>query len=506
MGFLEDILLRQYQPTPEGASPFPNVPLTDQEEAEARTALTRAARARNGAYLQPNMNRDSILDVLPTGGVKLPVGLMQTLNAQPMLPGQGAGVQLAMDHAPAGTGVPPEAYEPPPSVPLAGPVPMPVARPVEADAPTDVGATRRVAAPPLPIVSPALTGGAGMLQPGAAPLAADGGMLNMPSILGGLRQKLSDNSSTLLALGAGFAGAPNIGQGISRAAAAAIPAQAADQKRILDAGSRYATDKALRDVGVPEAQIAAARGDPNIRKALVAKYFETKAPMVVNGRVLREEPGGNLRQLGNFPEDKTPSGFYRASDGVLRYEPGGPADPKYKREAGDRNNAPPGYRWINPENPDDGLRSIPGGPGEKVDAEVAGRLGLAKSFLGQLPEIRRRVQAGGITGPIDAGLGYMGAGEPGEIRRQIDSGAEALLRMLTGAGMSQTEAGNYVRRYQFSPTDTVDTVLSKLNQLERELNSVGESVGKGRGGWNPPKSDARPSSGKLANGVPWSVE
>ena len=32
--------------------------------------------------------------------------------------------------------------------------------------------------------------------------------------------------------------------------------------------------------------------------------------------------------------------------------------------------------------------------GEKVDAEVAGRLGLARSFLAQLPEIRKRVEAG----------------------------------------------------------------------------------------------------------------
>lgn len=190
---------------------------------------------------------------------------------------------------------------------------------------------------------------------------------------------------------------------------------------------------------------------------------------------------------GELPKGTSiPAGFQLDTAGGLKPIPGGPADPAYLRTKGDKQNAPSGYRWIDPENPNAGMVAIPGGPGEKVDAEVAGRLGLAKSFLGQLPDIRKRVEAGEITGPIDAAQAYAGMGGPGEIRRQIDSGAESLLRMLTGAGMIKDEAKNYVRRYQFSPTDTSTTVLSKLNQLERELNSVGETVGKGRGGWSPP--------------------
>lgn len=192
-------------------------------------------------------------------------------------------------------------------------------------------------------------------------------------------------------------------------------------------------------------------------------------------------------------QSKIPPGFERDQNGGLRPIAGGPADPAYLRQKGDRQNAPSGYIWNDPNDPSKGLTAIPGGPGEKVDAEVAGRLGLARSFLGQLPEIKRRVAEGGITGPIDAGQAYLGMGGPGEIRRQMDSGAEALLRMLTGAGMNKEEAAQYVRRYQFSPTDKAETVLSKLNQLERELNSVGETVGKGRGGWAPPGSAARPS-------------
>lgn len=198
---------------------------------------------------------------------------------------------------------------------------------------------------------------------------------------------------------------------------------------------------------------------------------------------------------GKLPDDANslPSGFQRdPATGGLAPIPGGPADPSYLRQKGDRQNAPSGYQWIDPNNPSAGMVAIPGGPAEKTDAEVAGRLGLAKSFLGELPDIKKRVEAGEITGPIDATKAYMGVGGPGEIRRKIDSGAESLLRMLTGAGMNKEEAAEYTRRYKFHPTDSSATLLSKLDQLDRELNSVGETVGRGRGGWNPP-SATKPS-------------
>ena len=108
--------------------------------------------------------------------------------------------------------------------------------------------------------------------------------------------------------------------------------------------------------------------------------------------------------------------------------------------------------------------------------------GLTESFLGQLPEIRKRVAAGEATAAIDAAKGWFGVGGPGEVRRMIDSGADALLRNLTGAGMSASEAAEYARRYRLQPTDSAETVLSKLGQLERELHAVQQTVGRGRGG------------------------
>lgn len=189
-----------------------------------------------------------------------------------------------------------------------------------------------------------------------------------------------------------------------------------------------------------------------------------------------------------------PSGFEPSPEGGLRPIKGGPNDPEYLRTKGDRQNAPSGYAWNDPSDPSKGLKAIPGGPGEKVDAEVAGRLGLAKNFLSQLPEIKADVANGDATGAWDATKAYAGVGKPGAIRRKIDSGAEALLRMLTGAGMNKDEAAEYTRRYKLSPTDTAANVIDKLTQLEGELNSVGETVGKGRGGWESMKPVDKPKT------------
>lgn len=187
-------------------------------------------------------------------------------------------------------------------------------------------------------------------------------------------------------------------------------------------------------------------------------------------------------QERQMTEGKLPAGFERNPTGGLRPVAGGPADPSYKRTVTDKQNAPAGYKWADPNNTDAGLVAIPGGPGEKVSAEVAARLGLAKSFLGQLPEIRRRVQAGEATGLVDGAMGAANVGGSGELRRQISSGAEALLRNLTGAGMNIDEAKKYVARYEPQWNDSAKTVLSKLGQLERELRAVNDVVSQGRGG------------------------
>lgn len=205
-----------------------------------------------------------------------------------------------------------------------------------------------------------------------------------------------------------------------------------------------------------------------------------------------------------------PSGFQHNPTGGLQPIPGGPADPSYKRQVTDRQNAPAGYKWKDPNDPDAGLVAIPGGPGEKIPAEVAARLGLAKSFLGQLDDytdaegkkqkgLRSRIKSGDLSGLIDGIMGASNIGEAGSIRRKISSGSEALLRNLTGAGMSIEEAKKYVARYEPEWNDSADTLLDKVNQLERELRSVNDVVSKGRGGsvLDEPTTPAARSPGQI---------
>jgi hypothetical protein len=417
----------------------------------------------------------------------------------------GAGVQLALENAPPGTGVPFSTgagmLAPPitltgeenPTAPIpAAQVPMPMARPEDLGRGDEVGArSRETEAPTAPA----------RIAPPVAPMAPQVGMgpaAAAPSFFDRISRTLGDNSNTLLALGAGFAGAPGWGQAISRASAAAIPARALDYKQSLERSTRGVTTRALIDAGVPVQQAIAAQHDPDLKKALITKYMETKPAQVVNGRLVREHPDGSVTTLADYGDDKKPPSGWQwrdASKTTLDYIPNGPADPKYLREKGEKNAAPPGYEWRDPAHPDQGLKVIPGGPAEKVDAQVAARLGLAKNFLKQLPAIKADVQKGMATGAIDAAMAYTGYGRAGELRRQIESGAEALLRNLTGAGMSIPEAERYVRRYELQPHDTIDRVMSKLGQLEVELGATIEEVGKGRGGSPSIQAPAVPKGG-----------
>lgn len=143
---------------------------------------------------------------------------------------------------------------------------------------------------------------------------------------------------------------------------------------------------------------------------------------------------------------------------------------------------PTGFRWINPDQKEMGVEPIPGGPGEQIPGELAARVGVADSFLAQLPGIKARVKKGEVTGPIDRGLAGAGYGNSGELFRQIETGADVLQRFLTGAGMPASEAAEYARRYKPTYADTSESMLSKLDQLERELRSAKEMAMRGRGG------------------------
>lgn len=155
---------------------------------------------------------------------------------------------------------------------------------------------------------------------------------------------------------------------------------------------------------------------------------------------------------------------------------------------------PSGFRWKDPNDQNLGVEPIPGGPGEQIPGELAARVGMADSFLGQLPEIRKKVATGAVTGPVDRALSGSGRGDGANTYRQIESGADALMRLLTGAGMNQTEAEAYARRYLPSYADDADSLAQKLDQLERELTSAKDMAMRGRGGQATPAPAAPAAS------------
>lgn len=128
---------------------------------------------------------------------------------------------------------------------------------------TDISSRARSPAPP-----------AALAPPSAPPDSAAPVEQSMFGRLGGgIMSGLSDNSNALLAMGAGFAGAPNIGQAISRASAAMIPAHAADVKQRLTLQAQTYGTRALVEAGVPIQQAIAAQGDPDLKKALIQNYI-----------------------------------------------------------------------------------------------------------------------------------------------------------------------------------------------------------------------------------------
>ena len=142
---------------------------------------------------------------------------------------------------------------------------------------------------------------------------------------------------------------------------------------------------------------------------------------------------------------------------------------------------PAGYVWNDPENQDLGVKPIPGGPATQMPAELAARIGLAQDALTKLDRVEQSAREGKMTGPIDWLTGKAGRGEQGELGRELAAGAEALTRMLTGAGMNIAEAQREASLYLPQIQDDAETLASKVSQLKRRLQSTIDMAGRGRG-------------------------
>jgi hypothetical protein len=266
-----------------GPSPFPEPPkaYTPAEEAELAAGAREAAGQR---LIRANQRR-------PSGPFGVP-----DMNS--------AGVQLALEQAPPGTGVPvaPGTEFQPFSI---APPSLKMAKEMAAPPPP---ATSQGGAPPAmmpPGSVPGMPAGPGAPSP-PPPAATDvsaarrgAPMGPAPEMPGAPEKSFGDRLRELAPHMAGLA-AGMTGEGWGLAARVQAQQQALGQTQ----QQANLTARALLARGAPAEEVAAAVRSPELLKAMISKYFETGKPLVVGGHVVREKPGGGLEVLGDFSKDE----------------------------------------------------------------------------------------------------------------------------------------------------------------------------------------------------------
>lgn len=105
-----------------------------------------------------------------------------------------------------------------------------------------------------------------------------------------------------------------------------------------------------------------------------------------------------------------------------------------------------------------------------LGGEMGARIGLGDKFIrDDFEPVDERLKQWSQGDRLDLAFGR---GEAGKVWRKIESGRDALVRQLTGAGMAVAEAENQAARYQIAPTDTVATMRSKISGLRADLEAV----------------------------------
>jgi hypothetical protein len=132
------------------------------------------------------------------------------------------------------------------------------------------------------------------------------------------------------------------------------------------------------------------------------------------------------------------------------------------------------------------LQAKAGGPDpEKQLGEQAGKLAVAEQFLANAPKIREAIKSGDQTGLWDRTKAVNKWGEQGHIENLMEAGQDALIHMMTGAGMNESEAKRKVGRYAPTVFDTPTSLLAKHDQLVSELEHWRELAYRGRGQKGP---------------------
>jgi len=242
----------------------------------------------------------------------------------------------------------------------------------------------------------------------------------------------------------------------------------------------------LKSKGVDEATAKQLASSPPALNEYLKNMYETAKPIEIGGRLVDPK---TYQVIADFSD---PNAGMTSDQKEFMAAQNNPAFMDYQikmKEAGrtkvDVNTGvklPSGYEWIDPNNQGAGVKPIKGGPATQIPGELAARIGMGENFLtNDLPVLRREVEAGNATGPIDRGMAWAGYGKPAEVQRKFQSGVEVLSRLLSGAGMTQVEIDEKTQRYMPTVMDTPASVKTKLDQLEAEIKAAGSAALRGRG-------------------------
>ena len=117
--------------------------------------------------------------------------------------------------------------------------------------------------------------------------------------------------------------------------------------------------------------------------------------------------------------------------------------------------------------------------------EIGARTAMGEGFTSNYEDIKERVKKfySGKIGEqaVRRGQMFFNTGEGGKLWADVETGKEALVRTLTGAGMAQAEAENQASRYGLSPYDTEFDALQKIERLKRDLNNVARGAYSAKG-------------------------
>lgn len=250
-------------------------------------------------------------------------------------------------------------------------------------------------------------------------------------------------------------------------------------------------------LGLPPEQALALARNPAVMQQLLPMLSPGRKLMNINGRLVDEKTG---KLIADYSDTNKP--IVKPVDSEL-------VTPTGELLAGGQQKAPAGFEWNDPADRSKGLRAIPGGPGEQVSAEVAGRLALMKSAAPGVKDARKVYERAWGTGDFlrqgAANIPLVGdlaiaSGEIGIAQRNIRTAVEAALRTMTGAAAPEQEVTRYAAMFTPGSKDTVESAKQKLDNLETFMREAEELVTRGRRSTNAPAAPRRkynPATGTL---------